>query len=148
MFRTYIDNMIGVPGMFGKGQSQWHQVSRVIRKHWYHVTLQARLEDRTSEAVLMIDSEPQLQQILVAQDDELFITDVQVVTPAYMNGSGSWRMETVTRVTLGEDENECLVCLLEVETGSEYHSSHQPHFHRDLLSNLTPIFHSDMIRSA
>ncbi|QXG47474.1 hypothetical protein KTT57_28675 [Pseudomonas viridiflava] len=148
MFRTHIDNIIGVPGMFGVGQSQWHEVSRVIRKHWYHITIQAHLEDRISEAVLMIDTEPRLQQLLVAQDHELFVTDVQVVTPAHMNGSGRWRMETLTKVTLGEDENECVVCLLEVATGSAYHSSHQPGFQSNSLTNLTPIFHKNMIRAA
>ena len=100
------------------------------------------------EAVLMVDSEPQLQEILVAQDDEIIITDVQVVTPAHMNGTEVWRMETMTKATVGEDKDECVVCLLEVETGSTYHSSHQAGFRSDSLKNLSPIFHADMIRNA
>ncbi|WP_238785913.1 hypothetical protein [Pseudomonas sp. S35] len=96
----------------------------------------------------MIDSEPRLQQLLIAQDAETIITEVQVVTPAHMNGTGAWRMETLTKVTLGEDQNECVVCLLEVETGSKYHSSHQPGFNTDALSNLRPIYHANMIRTA
>lgn len=96
----------------------------------------------------MVDSEPRLQQMLIAQDAETIITEVQVVTPAHMNGTESWRMETLTKVTLGEDENESFVCLLEVETGAKYHSSHQAGFRSDLLTNLNPIFHADMIRNA
>lgn len=96
----------------------------------------------------MIDSEPRLQQVLIAQDAETIITEVQVVTPAHMNGTGGWRMETLTKVTLGDDQNECVVCLLEVETGSEYHSSHQEDFKIEALANLRPIFLSSMIRSA
>ena len=96
----------------------------------------------------MVDSEPRLQRILIAQDADTIITDVQVVTPAHMNGTAGWRMETLTKVTLGEDQNECVVCLLEVETGSKYHSSHQPGFSSDVLSNLRPIYHVNMIRSA
>lgn len=148
MFRTHDSDMLGLPGMFGEGQYQWHQVSKVLRNHWYHVTVQAKDEDRTSEAVLMIDSEPRLQQLLIAQDAETIITEVQVVTPAHMNGTGAWRMETLTKVTLGEDQHECVVCLLEVETGSKYHSSHQPGFSSDALSNLRPIYHVNMIRTA
>jgi hypothetical protein len=64
-----------------------------------------------------------------------------------MNGTEGWRMEELTKVTLGEDENECVVCLLEVETGSKYHSSHQPGFRSDSLINLRPIYHADMIRA-
>ena len=96
----------------------------------------------------MIDSEPRLQQLLISQDAETIITEVQVVTPAHMNGTGVWRMEKLTKVTLGEDQNECVVCLLEVETGSKYHSSHQPSFNTDVLSNLRPIYHANMIRTA
>ena len=148
MFRSHDADMVGMPGMFGEGQYQWHQVSKVLRNHWYHVTVQAKYEDRISEAVLMIDSEPRLQQVLIAQDAETIITEVQVVTPAHMNGKGGWRMEPLTKVTLGEDQNECVVCLLEVETGSKYHSSHQPSFNTDVLSNLRPIYHVNMIRTA
>lgn len=148
MFRTHDADMLGLPGMFGAGQYQWHQVSRVLRSHWYHVTIQAKHEGRITEAVLMIDSEPRLQQVLIAQDDETIITEVQVVTPAHMNGTEGWRMEPLTKVTLGEDQNECVVCLLEVETGFKYHSSHQPGFSSDALSNLRPIYHANMIRTA
>ena len=96
----------------------------------------------------MIDSEPRLQQLLIAQNAETIITDVQVVTPAHMNGAGGWRMETLTKVTLGEDQNECVVCLLEVDTGAKYHSSHNPGFKSDVLSNLRPVYHANMIRTA
>ena len=147
MFRTHDSDMLGLPGMFGEGQYQWHQVSKVLRNHWYHVTVQAKHEGRSTEVVLMIESEPRLQQILIAQDDEMIITDVQVITPAHMNGAGGWRMDKLTKVTLGEDQNECVVCLLEVETGSKYHSSHQPGFNTDVLSNLRPIYHANMIRT-
>ena len=148
MFRTHDADMVGLPGMFGEGQCQWHQVSKVLRNHWYHVTVQAKTKGRISEAVLMVGSEPRLQQLLISQDAETIITEVQVVTPAHMNGTGVWRMEKLTKVTLGEDQNECVVCLLEVETGSKYHSSHQPSFNTDVLSNLRPIYHANMIRTA
>ena len=147
MFRTHDSDMRGLPGMFGEGQYQWHQVSKVLRNHWYHVTVQAKYEDRISEAVLMIDSEPRLQQLLIAQDAETIITDVQVVTPAHMNRMGVWLMERLIKVTLGEDQNECVVCLLEVESGAKYHSSHQLGFSSDVLSNLRPIYHANMIRT-
>ncbi|MFJ4605799.1 hypothetical protein [Pseudomonas atacamensis] len=148
MFRSHDADMVGMPGMFGEGQYQWHQVSKVLRTHWYHVTVQIKHEGRSTEVVLMIDSEPRLQRILIAQDDQMIITDVQVITPAHMNGAEGWRMEKLTEVTLGEDQNECVVCLLEVETGSKYHSSHQPGFNIDVLSNLRPVYHANMIRSA
>lgn len=148
MFRTHDNEMVGLPGMFGEGLCHWQKVSRVLRTHWYHVTVQAKYQDRITEAALMVDNENRLQQILIAQDAETIVTDVQVVTPAHMNGTKGWRMETLTKVTLGEDENECVVCLVEVDTGSTYHSSHNPAFQSNMLTNLSPIFLAGMIRAA
>lgn len=148
MFRTNYADMLGVPGMFGAGQAQWHQVTRVLRTHWYHVTVQATQEGIAREIVLMVDSEAQLQKLLIAQSDDVGISDLQVVTPAHMNGTASWRMEKLTQVYMGEDEGECLVCIFEVESGAVYHSSHRPGFNSESLSNLRPIFLPSMIRSA
>ncbi|MFJ4260225.1 hypothetical protein ACIP01_25155 [Pseudomonas monteilii] len=146
MFRTNVTDIVGLPGMFGEGQCHWEQVSRVLRTHWYHLTLQHNQDGRTYESTLMIDSESRLQQILIGQDDDLKVTDVRVVTPAHMNGTAGWQMETLIEATLGEDENECSVCLLEVYTGAVYHSSHVPGFDRSTLINLHPIYRASMIR--
>ncbi|MBK4998595.1 hypothetical protein IAE37_000871 [Pseudomonas sp. S31] len=146
MFRTNVTDMVGIPGMFGEGQCNWNQVSRILRTHWYHLTLQHYQEGRTYEATLMVDSEPRLQEILLGQDDDLKVTDVLVVTPSHMNGTTGWRMETLVEATLGEDENECSVCLLEVENGAVYHSSHVAGFDPDSLKNLYPIYRASMIR--
>lgn len=148
MFRTNDADMLGVPGMFGAGQAQWRKISRVLRTHWYHVTLQATQEGIAREVVLMVDNEAQLQELLIAQSDDLGISDLQVVTPAHMNGTAAWRMETPTQVYIGEDESECIVCVLEVESGAVYNSSHRPGFTNDSLTNLRPVFLSSMIRSA
>lgn len=134
--------------MFGQGQSQWHSVSRLLRTHWYHVTVQAKHDGRATEVVLMLDSEPRLQQILIAQDTETIVTEVLVVTPPHMNRSDGWKMESVESVTEGEDEDECIFHLIEVESGSVYHDTHQSDFRSDLLTNLRPIFLSTMIRAA
>ncbi|MFG0862799.1 hypothetical protein [Pseudomonas sp. CJQ_13] len=146
MFRTNDADMLGVPGMFGAGQTQWNQVSRVLRTHWYHVTVQATQEGTAREIVLMVDAEAQLQKLLIAQSEDVGISDLQVVTPAHMNGTEAWRMEALTQVYIGEDENECLVSVIEVESGAVYHSSNRPGFHSDSLTNLRPVFLSSMIR--
>lgn len=146
MFKTNIANMIGQPGMFGEGQYQWQEVTRVLRTHWYHVVAQSTEDGRSSEVAFMVDTEKRLQVLLVSQTQEAFITDVQAVTPAYMNGKDGWRMEPVTKVMLGKDRSGCVVSVLEVESGAVYHSSHQPDFQVDSLAELYPVFLAGMIR--
>jgi hypothetical protein len=103
-------------------------------------------QGRSTEFVDMIEGEHRLQSMLVTQSAEREITDVQVMTPAWMNKGAGWDMERVTKVTLGYD-SDFEVCLIEVEGGAVYHSSHRPGFEVDSLIDLRPIFLSGMIRS-
>jgi hypothetical protein len=145
MFRTSESDMAGVPGMFGEGLTHWHTVSRVLRMHWYYVTVQHVLEDRQVEYELMINDERQLEAVLNSQDSTMVVIGAQVVIPAYMNGGGIPSMEPLTRVSVGEDELECVVCIIEVESGAVYHDSHRPDFDRALVTNLKEIYHSSRI---
>ncbi|PRW84820.1 hypothetical protein C7A11_25055 [Pseudomonas simiae] len=146
MFRTQDSDLIGVAGIFGEGLAHWHSVSRLLRTHWYHLTVRVIEQGRSTELEHMIEGEHRLQYMLVSQNDEEELVDVQVMTPAWMNKSDGWDMERVTKVTLGYD-NEFEVCLIEVEGGAVYHNSHRLGFQIDSLTDLRPIFLSNMIRS-
>jgi hypothetical protein len=148
MFRTQDVDLIGIPGMFGEGISQWHSVSRLLKTHWYHVTVRAQENGRSTELALMIDGEQKLQHMLIAQDAQISITDIQVVTPSHMNAKGAWSMEPLVKVTIGIDSNGCEACVLEVESGAVYHNSHLLGFRPDLLTNLRPIYLASMIKTA
>ena len=146
MFRTLDNDLIGVPGMFGEGVSHWRGVSRLLRTPWYHLTLSVENEGRLSECAVMIDDTHQLQKMLVSQGADLAITEIMAVTPSWMNKSGGWQMERLTRVTVGEDSMGSEVCLLEMGEGAVYHTSHQPDFKVEALTNLRPIFLLSMIQ--
>ncbi len=146
MFRTQDSDLIGVPGIFGEGLAHWHRVSRILRTHWYHLTVCMTDQGRSTEFVDMIEGEHRLQSMLVTQSAEREITDVQVMTPAWMNKGAGWDMERVAKVSLGYD-GDFEVCLIEVEGGAVYHSSHRPGFQLDFLTDLRPVFLSSMIRS-
>ncbi|MEE5146826.1 hypothetical protein V2J91_12100 [Pseudomonas alliivorans] len=148
MFRTIDDDLIGVPGLFGEGVSHWRGVSRLLRTPWYHLTLSVENEGRLSECAVMIDDTRQLQEILVSQGSGLGITEIMAVTPSWMNKSGGWQMERLTRLTIGEDRVGSEVWILEVGEGEVYHTSHQPDFQIEALTKLRPVFLSSMIRSA
>lgn len=148
MFRTIDSDLIGVPGMFGQGVSQWRGVSRLLRTPWYHLTLSVENEGRLSECAVMIDDTRQLQEMLVSQGADLAITEIMAVTPSWMNKTAGWQMEPLMRVVVGEDRTGSEVCLLEVAKGAVYHTSHQQDFKIEALANLRPVFLSSMIRSA
>lgn len=147
MFRTEDSDAIGVPGLFGEGLMHWQGVSRVLRSHWYHLTVRITEQGRSSEFTRMIEGEQRLQQMLVQQGAGAVIVDVQVVTPPWMNNCDGWRMGRVVKVTVGDD-NDFEVTLIELDSGAVYHNSHHPGFQIQSLKNCRPIFLETMIRSA
>ncbi|HDS1060530.1 TPA: hypothetical protein QDZ50_003893 [Pseudomonas putida] len=140
MFRTHLNEMAGVPGMFGEGLSHWHSISRSLSTHWYHLSVKRLVEGRFIRSEEMLNDEPRLHELLKAQNDEFVVEDVQVVTPGRLNGSERWRMERLTSVSLGFDRNDCPVCLLEVESGEIYNDSCDADFDRASLSKVRELY--------
>lgn len=140
MFRTQNTEMAGIPEMFGEGLTHWNSVSRVLAMHWYHVSVQEFHEGRLITFVHMINDEVRLNDLLTNQSQELIVTDVQVVTPPWMNKSLSWKMEKLTASSVGFDKNDAVVCLVEVEGGRLYTDTHDRLLDLNTLTNLQKIY--------
>lgn len=140
MFRTQNTDMAGLPGMFGEGLTHWHSVSRVLAMHWYHVTVEMHVAGRVINIVEMVNDEVRLDQLVTAQSTDFIISDLQVVTPAWMNKSGSWKMEKLTSVSVGCDQTDVVVCLLETQGGNVYYDSHDPSCDVGSLTNIRKLY--------
>lgn len=140
MFRTQNSEMAGLPEMFGEGLTHWNSVSRVLAMHWYHVSVQEFHEGRLITFVHMINDEVRLNDLLTNQSQELIVTDVQVVTPPWMNKCENWKMEKLASVSVGFDKNDVVVCLLQVEGGAAYSDTHDRNFDVGALTDLRRIY--------
>jgi hypothetical protein len=140
MFRTDDNDLAGIPGMFGEGLAHWHAVSRMLRKHWFHLTIKMVVEGRAQEFELMVNDEVKLQQVLKSQDDEVFVKVIQIVTPANMNGGDAWRMEKVESLAVGDDSDADPVCVMRVEGGSIYHDSYRSNLDVTTLTNMRTLY--------
>ncbi len=131
-----MQDQAGPAGMFGDGLAHFHAVSRSLATHWYHVSLKRRHEERFVAFEEMISDEPRLVELLIAQDENLVVQEVQVVTPGWMNKSSSWRMEKLSTLSMGFNRVDVPICVLEVESGEVYFNTHQ----RDLdVNSLTEV---------
>lgn len=136
MFRIHMQDQAGPVGMFGDSQPHFHAVSRSLATHWYHVSIKRWHEGRFRAYEEMVSDEPRLVELLIGQDESLVVEDVQVVTPAWMNKGSSWKMEKLTSLSMGFNQVEVPICVLEVEGGQVYVNTHQ----RDLdINSLTEV---------
>ncbi|MBH3382832.1 hypothetical protein I5S53_02415 [Pseudomonas juntendi] len=140
MFRTDDNDLAGLPGMFGHGLAHWHAVTRMLRKHWFHLSVVMVGEGKGHEFELMVNDELKLQQVLQAQDDEVYVKDIQVVTPANMNGSGAWQMEKVSKLAIGDDQDRDAVCVVMVSGGAVYHDSYRSNLDVASLTNMRVLY--------
>ena len=135
-----MQDQAGPVGMFGDDLAHFHAMSRSLATHWYHVSVKRRHEGRFVAYEEMMNDEPRLVELLVAQDESLVVQEVQVVTPGWMNKSSSWRMEKLTSLSMGFNRVEVPICILEVESGEVYVNTHQRDLDVDSLIGVREFY--------
>lgn len=135
-----MQDQAGPVGMFGDGLTHFHAVSRSLATHWYHVSLKRRHEDRFVAYEEMLNDEPRLVELLIAQDESLVVQEVQVVTPGWMNKDSSWKMEKLTSLSMGFNRAEVPICVMEVEGGDVYVDTHQRDLKVESLIGLRELY--------
>lgn len=135
-----MQDQAGPVGMFGDGLAHFHAVSRSLATHWYHVSLKRRHEMRLVAYEEMVSDEPRLVELLIAQDESLVVQEVQVVTPGWMNKSSGWRMEKLISLSMGFNQIEVPICVLEVESGEVYVNTHQRDLDVDALTKVKEFY--------
>lgn len=135
-----MQDQAGPVGMFGDGLAHFHAVSRSLATHWYHVSLKRRHDERFMAYEVMVSDEPRLVELLISQDESMVIKEVQVVTPAWMNKGSSWKMEKLTSLSMGFNQVEVPICVLQVESGDVYVNTHQRDLDIDSLVGLKELY--------
>ncbi|AJG13513.1 MULTISPECIES: hypothetical protein [Pseudomonas] len=107
---------------------------------WFHLSVVMVGEGNGHEFKLMINDELNLLQVLQAQDNEVYVRGIQVVTPANMNGSGTWQMEKVAKLAIGDDQDRDAVCVISVEDGAVYHDSYRSNLDVASLTNMRVLY--------
>jgi hypothetical protein len=88
----------------------------------------------------MFNDEPRLVELLISQSESVIVEDVQVVTPGWMNKGASWRMEMLTSLSMGFNQAEVPICVLEVESGDVYVNTHQRDLDVDALVGVRELY--------
>jgi hypothetical protein len=124
MFNTHETTRMGFSGLFGEGYSLWGMVERGLHAPWFHVSIKILIDGDEPSRILMPGDESMLEQVLTQQNEEMQVTDIQVVTPAWINGQERWAMERLIKLEAGYDADGGLIHIISVESGAVYSASH------------------------
>lgn len=106
IFETADSSEIAIPPMFiGRANKRWSNVSLSFHKAWYFVVYDLQTEEGVDENnIIFCSISDQIAEMLLVKN--LHIKDVYLVSPGYLNGSDSWKMENVKEVWKAELNND------------------------------------------
>lgn len=99
MFITYKPAEIFLSAYLGDGSTQyWQYVEQTTHCPWFYVRVGRQQDGEALTSMVMLPSISALEQLLSGQGAATWVLDVQLVSPAYLNGSDGWKMERLLEV--------------------------------------------------
>lgn len=100
MFRTYRHAELPGNALFGDEIQRWSYIEHCLHRPWFYVTVAEQCEGITLRNMLMLPDEQTLESLVEQQNGKLHIESIQLVSPAYINQSNKWLMETLIDLKL------------------------------------------------
>lgn len=122
MFKTNRNAEL-LPGLSNgpDGVQFWSFVEQEVAWPWFYLQM---VEDDGTEAfrsMLMVPTPPLLEQIVAAKSDHAWIEQAQLATPAHINKTGRWIMESLLEVSaIRNEQGQELGYEYRVEGGRTY----------------------------
>lgn len=122
MFITHKNAEISLGAYLGDDSTQyWQCVEQTTHCPWFYVKVGRQQGSEVLASMVLIPSISALEQLLSEQGPDIWLIDVQLVSPAYLNGSDGWRMERLLEVREAvDDTNDGASCVYSMEGGHIY----------------------------
>ncbi|MBD8741254.1 hypothetical protein IFR41_17120 [Pseudomonas fluorescens] len=99
MFITHKQAEIFLSAYLGDDVTQyWQYVEQTTHCPWFYVKVGRQQGTEALTSMVLIPSISALEQLLNEQGADIWLLDVQLVSPAYLNGSNEWKMERLLEV--------------------------------------------------
>ena len=98
MFKTHQSAEIFNP-LATTSEKYWSYAEIDIQRPWFYVQYSSRFELEGYRAMLLLSSVEQLQELSL--NPVAKITEVNVITPAYINKSDNWKMSSLDKIKKG-----------------------------------------------
>ena len=101
-------------------EKYWSYAEIDIQRPWFYVQYSSHFETANYRSMLLFSRIEQLQELSLNQ--EVKITEVNIVTPAYINKSDNWKMSCLDKIKKGYGKlagQNCPIYIYEFMDGSE-----------------------------
>lgn len=121
MFITYrhAETRLDLPFEYSPAQL-WTAVEQDVQSPWFYVQI-ARMDGcEVIVSTLLLQHVHDLESIIKSQSKRAWIEQVQIVTPAHLNGQARWLMEPLREAHLVQDKDGNRGLLYKVENNVRY----------------------------
>lgn len=99
MFITHKQAEIFLDAYLGDDSTQyWQYVEQTTHCPWFYVKVGRRQGSEALTSMVMLPCISALEQLINEQGADIWVLDVQLVSPTYLNGSDGWKMERLLEV--------------------------------------------------
>lgn len=122
MFITHKPAEIFLGAYLGDDSTQyWQYVEQTTHCPWFYARVGRQQGSEALTSMVMLPSISALEQLLNKQGADIWLLDIQLVSPAYLNGSDGWKMERLLGVCETVDDlSEEAVYMYSLEGGHIY----------------------------
>lgn len=85
-----------------EGTHQWAYISQTANNEWFYITYETADEDVVYRQQMMIPIAPYVLALATRDTSEAFVHSIQLVSPPWLNESGSWLMEEIKEIKMIE----------------------------------------------
>lgn len=98
MFLTHESDRVHIPqGLLQTGESGWTMMRLAIEAPWFVVELQPNTDGVEGyRGTVFVTRLSTLEELMKAC--RIWVVSLQVVTPGYVNGTGTWSIDTVEQI--------------------------------------------------
>lgn len=142
MFETHESAKINFPlGLEEKDQYAWRYTYARIHVYWFYVEkkLKTQSDEDIDSRIIFLSYLQDLKDLIATND--WILQEVHLVSPPYMNGTSTWKMELIKEILEGREsleEHEQYGNIFVMENGNRYVSSINNN--ESELVNLKKIF--------
>lgn len=90
-------------GLAGQDYKGWRFVEKIRVEPWFHVTAVRPFQTDAGTEVILIDGLETLKSFMRYFNEAYQLSSIQVVTPGWMNGSNTWKMEPLAELRESDD---------------------------------------------
>ena len=119
----------------------WTAVEQDFQSPWFYVQIARQDKREVIVSTLLLQHIHDLESVIKSQSKCAWIEQVQIVTPAHLNGQARWLMEPLKEVHLVQDNTGNKGLLFKVENDVRY--SLHPHRNVEELALIKVLFSAE-----